>query len=291
MPVGELEARGVDRIELLAGDLVLAGDDLLEALGLHQADRGGELAHPQVEALDPVVGLAVVAEGARVLEQLLAVRDEHAALAGGDRLGRVEGVGAGVAPGTRPAAVPAGAVGVGAVLEQEDAVLAAVVGDPLDVEGDVAADVDDHRGARPVLLGLALEVLEGHAEVVAVAVDEDRLAARVDDGERRRHEGVGRAEDLLALDAGEVERREGRAGPAAGGDRAQAVQVGPRRLEAGGQVALGPALGQHDLVPELVQPGQVAAIKADRELAVVGRGQESGALEQRAPRTSAARAG
>ena len=225
-----------------------------------------------------MVGLAVVAEGARVLEQLLAIRDEHSALAGGDRLGRIEGVGPGVAPRTRPAVAPAGAVRVGAILEQEDPVLAAVGGDPLDFEGDMTSDVDDHRGARPVLLGLALEVLEGHAEVVAVAVDEDRLTARVDDGERRCHEGIGRAEDLLALDAGEVERGEGRAGPAAGGDRAQAVQVGPRRLEAGGQVALGPALGQHDLVPKLVQPGQVTAIKADRELAVVGGGQESGAV-------------
>src|SRR4029077_5622723 len=110
--VRELQAGGVDGIERLAGDLVLAGADLLEALGLHQADRGGELAHPEVEALDPVVGLAVVAEGAGVLEQLRAVRDEHSALAGGDRLGRIEGVGAGVAPRTRPAVAPAGAVRV-----------------------------------------------------------------------------------------------------------------------------------------------------------------------------------
>jgi hypothetical protein len=51
------------------------------------------------------------------------------------------------------------------------------------------------------------------------------------------------------------------------------VHVGPGRLEAGGQIALGPALGHDDLIPELVEPGQVTAIEADRELAVVGRGQ------------------
>ena len=55
-------------------------------------------------------------------------------------------------PGRR--AVPVGAVGVGAVLEQEDPVVAAVGGDPLGVEGDVAADVDEDRGPRLVPLGL-----------------------------------------------------------------------------------------------------------------------------------------
>ena len=37
---------------------------------------------------------------------------------------------------------------VRAVLEQEDAVIAAVVGDPLDVERDVPADVHEHHRAR-----------------------------------------------------------------------------------------------------------------------------------------------
>ena len=59
--------------------------------------------------------------------------------------------------------------------------------------------MDEDRGARLVLLGLALEVLEGHAEVVPAAVDELHVRARADRGERRRHEGVRRAEDGLAL--------------------------------------------------------------------------------------------
>ena len=66
---------------------------------------------------------------------------------------------------------------VGAVLDQDDPLGAAERRDPLDLEGDVAADVDeDHRGGL-VLVHLPLEVVERHAEVVAVAVDELDLRA------------------------------------------------------------------------------------------------------------------
>ena len=54
---------------------------------------------------------------------------------------------------------------------------AAVRGDLLDVERDVAADVDEEDGMRPVLVHLALEVVERHAQVVPVAVDELDAAA------------------------------------------------------------------------------------------------------------------
>ena len=196
---------------MLARDLVLPGDDLLHPLGLDQAERGGELAHAEVEAVDLVVGLAVVAERRGELEQRPSMAgDEHAALAGRDGLGRVERVDAGVAEGARARAVPVGAVGVGAVLEQEDAVLAAEGGDPLGVEGDVAADVDEDGRARLVLVRLALEVLERHAEVVAVAVDELDLAPAFDRRQRRRHEGVGGAQHGLAAHAGELQRRQRR---------------------------------------------------------------------------------
>src|SRR5690242_13161387 len=52
------------------------------------------------------VGLAVVAVQAGVLEQVRVAGDEHAALAGGDRLGGVERVRAGVAPRAGAAASP-----------------------------------------------------------------------------------------------------------------------------------------------------------------------------------------
>ena len=64
-PLGQLQPRRVQRVEVLAGVLVLPGDDLLHALGLDQAQRGGELAHPEVEPVDLVLELAVVAELAR----------------------------------------------------------------------------------------------------------------------------------------------------------------------------------------------------------------------------------
>src|SRR5262249_61060817 len=109
---------------------------------------------------DVVVRLAVVAEPLRVLEQALVPRHEHPAFAGGDGLGRVERVRARVAPAPRPASVPARPVGVGAVLEQEDPLAAPVLAEALELERDVAADVDDDGGARPALARLALEVLE-----------------------------------------------------------------------------------------------------------------------------------
>ena len=86
--------------------------------------------------------------------------------------------------------MPVGAVRVGAVLEQEDAVLAAVGGDLIHLEGDVAADVHQHAGARALALGLALEVRERHAQVLAVAIHEHRATARLEDRQRGGHEGV-----------------------------------------------------------------------------------------------------
>ena len=108
---------------------------------------------------------------------------------------------------------------VGAVLDQDDPLGAAELDDPVDVERDVAADVDDHHRGRLVLVHLPLEVVERHAEVVAVAVDELDLRAGRDDRERRGHERVRRAEDGLAAQLEELERSERRAGPARRRDR------------------------------------------------------------------------
>ncbi len=70
-------------------------------------------------------------------------------------------------------------------------------------------------------LRLALEVVERHAEVVAVAVDELHLRARRLQRERRRHERVRRAEHRLAAQLEELERGERRAGPARRRERRQ----------------------------------------------------------------------
>ncbi len=205
----------MQRVELLARRAVLPGHDLLEPLDLDQPDRGGELAHAVVQALHRVLRLAVVAVLAGELEQRGLARHQHTALAGGDRLRGVQGVDARVAVAARPGAVPMRAVGVGAVLDQEDAVLAAVGRDALAVEGDVTADVDEPGGGRPVALGLLLEVLEGHAEVLAIAVDELHPRARVQRGERRGGERVGRAQHGAAPDLRELERRQRATRPSA----------------------------------------------------------------------------
>ena len=212
-----------------------------------------------------VVGLAVVAEAAGELERLRVPGDEHPALAGRNRLRRCERPDPGVAP--RPAAppVPVRAVGVRAVLDQEDALSSAELGDLLDLEGDVPADVDDERGAGTVPPRLLLEVGERHAEVVAVAVDELDVRSRSQGEERRRHERVGRAEDGLPADAGELEGGQRGAAPAREGHCVQLVPGGPRRLELRHQLPLGPALGVEHPVPQLVEPRAIAVVEANRK--------------------------
>src|ERR1700742_4754181 len=136
----------------------------------------------------------------------------------------------------------------------------------------MAADVDEDRGARLELLGLALEVLEGHAEVVAAAVDELDARARADRGERRRHEGVRRAEHRLAFDARELERGERAAGPTREADAGELIPLGPALLEGGQLLALRPLLGVQHLGPELEEARTISMIEADREFGHVGQG-------------------
>src|SRR3954471_6035740 len=58
--VRQPQPRGMRLIQQSAGDFVLPGNYLTHALHLHEAKRGGELVHPEVEPLHRVVGLAVV---------------------------------------------------------------------------------------------------------------------------------------------------------------------------------------------------------------------------------------
>ena len=213
-----------------------------------------------------VVGLAVVAKRARELEQLGVAGDEHAALAGRDRLRRVERVDPGVAERARAAAVPDGAVRVRAVLDQDDAALAAERGDRLEVERDVPADVHEDHRRGVVLVDQPLELGERQAEVVAAAVDEDRRRAGAEHGERRRHERVRRARRPCARAPAPTRARPARrrSSPTARRRAAPFVRR-PRRLEAGRQLALAPALAVDDAVPQLVQARAVALVEADRE--------------------------
>ena len=129
-------------------------------------------------------------------------------------------------------------MGVRAVFDQEDPFCFTERRDPLYVEGDVAADVNQHHGLWLVLGDLRLKVIERHAEVLAVAVDEDDVGAGADRRVWRRHEGVRWAEHRLAADAGKLERRERRPGPARKGDRTDRMKIAPSLLKGRCKVAL-----------------------------------------------------
>ena len=152
------------------------------------------------------------------------------------------------------AAVPLGAVRVCAVLDQDDPLAPAELGDLVGLEGEVAADVDEEDRARLVLAHLALEIFERHAKVVAVAVDEldvrapaliaaSGVAMNVFDGQRTvsprtpAHSSAASAAPVQPLNATASSR----------------FQVDHSPLELGGQLTLGPALGVEHAIPELVE--------------------------------------
>ena len=112
---------------------------------------------------------------------------------------------------------------------------------------------------------LSLEIVERHAEVVPVAVDELDAPAGGLDRERGGHERVRRAEHGAAAHAEELERCERGAGPVAGRDRGQAVPRLPRVLEPARDRAFGPLLGVECGLPERMQAHAVAVVEADGE--------------------------
>ena len=270
-PGRHLYPSGVGRVESEARLGVLPGRDLVDPLGRHDAQRARELGHPEVEPGHRVVGLSVVAEGPGELKQVGMARDDHAPLPGRDGLGGGERPDARVAPGPGPAPVPAGPVRVCAVLDQEDAAVAAERRDLLDLEGQVSPDVHQEGRPRAVALGLGPEVGEGRAEILAVAVDELHPPARGQHRERGGHERVRGAEHGLAAHAGELERGQRGAGPARGGDRLQPVPPAPGGLELGDEGPLGPPFGVEHPVPQLVEPAPVAVVEADCEAVDLGR--------------------
>ena len=108
-------------------------------------------------------------------------------------------------------------------------------------------------------------IVERHAEVVPVAVDELDVRARSMQRERRRHECVRRAEDGSATQLEELERGKRRAGPAGGRDPGQAVPGGPGPFEGACERPIRPLLVVERLVPERVQALAVTMIEPDGE--------------------------
>src|SRR5690606_14789617 len=111
---------------------------------LSQGNGGGHIAQTVVVAkLAAVVALVLTvgAQPPQALGQLRVVRRQHAALAGGHVLGRVKGEAAGAEAAGSPA-VHGGAVGLGCVLDDGEAVPAGDVGDSSHV---AKAPVEVHR--------------------------------------------------------------------------------------------------------------------------------------------------
>ena len=126
----------------------------IEAGQLCTQHRGLDLGEARVDAgFDDVVAVphAVVAESPRPLGQLVVVGGDRAAVAERPEvLGRVEGEGAGAADRTDAPAVTSGPVGLGGVLDDEQAGRRGEVRDRLHV-GRLAPQVhgDDRRGCVP----------------------------------------------------------------------------------------------------------------------------------------------
>ena len=179
-PPGSSTRFGCAGSSSLARDGVLPRGDLVEPLDADDAERCRELVQSVVEPWLRVVGLAVVAEPVGELDQLRRAGEtsmppspvEIVFVAANDQM-------PGVAPGAGAPTVPRRAVRVRAVLEQrrsprvrQNAAICSTsnaMWPPMWTRND---------RARLVLVRLALEVVERHAEVVAVAVDELDAARR-----------------------------------------------------------------------------------------------------------------
>ena len=68
-----------------------------------------------------------------------------------------------------------------AILEEDDAFLAAEGGDPVDLKSDVPSDVNHPNGRRLERLDLLFQVFKGKTEVGCIAVDEFDRSAGLDD--------------------------------------------------------------------------------------------------------------
>ena len=154
----------------------------------------------------------------------------------------------------------------------DDPLAAAELRDPLGIEGDVAADVHEERRPRPVLVHLPLEVVERHAEVVAVAVDELDARARAD-----------RAQSGVAMNVFDGHSTVSPRTPAHS-SAASAAPVQPLNATASRpfQPAQAPSnsfvsspsdhwFAVEDPLPEGVQARAVALVEADGEAGKVGR--------------------
>ena len=212
-------------IEVLGGRRRSWRRRCVHPLGLDEGQRGCELAHAEVQSRDVVVGLAVVAIGAREVEHVVATRDEYSALPGRDRLRRVKGVHAGVAP--RPRAPPGQrapwACAQSSIRKTPSAAQRSAI-------SRTSKATWPPMCTRTAALGWWRRSLASKSG--SDAHRSSRLQStktgrppRAEDRERRGHEGVRGAQHRLAAHAGEFERRQRAARPRPGREPRRAVQA------------------------------------------------------------------
>ena len=140
----------------------------------------------------------MIAEEPQPTVELVVVRQDCAALGGGDVLHRMEAQGRHVRVGPHPARAPLPAQGVAGVFDEHGPV---PLGHPPEgghVEG-VTGEAHGRDDLDPAgeLPHFGLRANGVHAQRVRVDVRKDRLAPRVERGVRRRDEGQGRGQRAL----------------------------------------------------------------------------------------------
>ena len=81
-PIRQLQAIGIERVEYTTGIFLLPGHNFLHTLDLDTADGGRKLAHAEIETLNHVLELPIVAVLPGKFDQVLMARNEHATFTG-----------------------------------------------------------------------------------------------------------------------------------------------------------------------------------------------------------------
>lgn len=196
--------------------------ELGETFELDPADGRGDARHAEVVAdLGVFVAgdAAVVHEPGGALGDVGAVCRNHAALARGHVLRRVEREARGVAEGADASSLDCRAVSLRGVLDEQEVVLRCELREPRHVRREaVEVDCDDcvHplAGPEPRFERVGVDVVRSRVDV-----DETHFSAREGDGVGRGDEREGRRQDAVAgADAERVERGVERRRPVGGGD-------------------------------------------------------------------------
>jgi len=213
--------------------------DGIELAQLGHEDGPFQLGHPEVHAQERATAdldaeseraVPLVVHGEAAPIEILVVGDDHPAVATGDRLELVEAEDPDLADAAHAAATVAGPEGLGAVLDQGDA-MAVGNGPQLGQPRRVAQHVDRHDRPRP-RRDARLHVDRVEVERL-VDLGQDGQGPGIHDGGDRRDEGEARHDDLVAgADPEPGQRQPDAARPGIHGERVgHAGQPGDLLLE------------------------------------------------------------